>query len=227
MKISLREQAIDLRKKGWSYNIISERLGVAKSTLSHWLRNVHFTPNKTVRKRMNEAWEKSAKTRHDLKKKSIQDAKNKALRTIDNVSKRDLMMLGLGLYIGEGMKLYETTRVSNSDPLVIKCLMRWFREVLEIPNKHFRGRVHIYPDIDEKEALTYWSRIAKIPLTQFGKCAVDKRTDKSRTKRRKLPYGTMHVTVNACSDPKFGSLMHRYIIGLIEASLNQKKSVRV
>ena len=44
---SLKWRAVDLRQKGWSYNVITARLGVSKSTLSHWLRTIPY-PTVTV-----------------------------------------------------------------------------------------------------------------------------------------------------------------------------------
>ena len=47
-----RNEAIKLRKKGHSYNLISLKLNISKSTLSYWLKEVPYTPNKEVLKRI-------------------------------------------------------------------------------------------------------------------------------------------------------------------------------
>ncbi len=221
MKHALREQAIKLRSEGWSYNIIADRLSVSKSTLSCWLRDVPFKPNATVKKRMNDGLAKSVATRHKKKLQSIKDARDKARQDVGALSKRDLAMLGIALYMGEGMKLSENTRFINSDPALVALCMRWFREILHIPEKHFHINLHIYPDLSEKSAQRYWSKITGIPLKQFGKTQVDLRENKSRIRKRKLPYGTAHVSVRACGKSEFGVHLHRYIMGCIEAIYKQ------
>ena len=47
----LKEKAIELRKAGWSYNTIKEKIGVSKSTLSNWLSRIPFIPNEEIIKR--------------------------------------------------------------------------------------------------------------------------------------------------------------------------------
>ena len=41
-----KQEAINLRKEGYAFSYISERTGVAKSTLSLWLGDILFTLNK-------------------------------------------------------------------------------------------------------------------------------------------------------------------------------------
>lgn len=216
IKKSLKERAVNMRKKGWSYRDITESLHVPKSTLSAWFRDVPFSPNRTVLKRMNEALQKSIIVRQARKRASIDRALQEASITIGNLSERDLLVLGLGLYIGEGMKSCELTRFSNADPQVIKCIMRWFREILSVPEKCFRARIHLYPDNDRETCLRYWSKITKISQAQFGKVSVDRRQKTSEKRKSLLPYGTIHITVIGAGDPKFASQFHRYIMGMIK-----------
>lgn len=50
--LSLREKALNYRRGGCSYNMIYKKLGLAKSTLSGWLREIPYKPNKEARKRI-------------------------------------------------------------------------------------------------------------------------------------------------------------------------------
>lgn len=220
MKSHLHQQAIELRKKGWSYNIIHDRLKVAKSTLSHWLRDVPSTPNAAVIKRIKAGPARAGALNHQKRIDSIKKAKSLALQDIGNLTKRDLFMIGLGLYIGEGSKQYEDIRITNSDPNVIKMAIKWFRIVCEVPEENFTIVAHLYPDISEKLALTFWSELTQLPLTQFGKSQIDRRTNKTYKKARILPYGTVDIRVRACGNPRLGVLLHRRIIGWIEAIYN-------
>lgn len=223
MKSSIKVKALQLRKEGWSYNIISQKLGVSKSTLSHWLREVPYNPNEEVQRRISEGPAKSAILSHAKKLELIFTTKAKAALEIGRLTKRDLWMLGLGLYIGEGSKLYESIRVLNSDPDVIKLAMKWFREVCGLSTENFTVAIHLYPDTPVNEALKYWSEITKVPISQFGKTQVDLRNNKSRKKHRKLPHGTAHITIRSNGKQEHGVLLHRRIIGWIEEAYRQMR----
>jgi hypothetical protein len=143
--------------------------------------------------------------------------KKEGLRTIGRVSHRDLLFLGIGLYMGEGSKLYEIIRVINSDPRIMKVVIKWFKKVCQVPTRSFAIRIHLYPDTSPKKALAYWSQVTGIPTMQFEKIQVDRRLDKSFKKRGRLPYGTAHLTIRSHGDSRFGVTLHRRIIGWIEA----------
>lgn len=223
MKKALREQAIGLRRQGWSYNIICARLEVSKSTLSHWLRDVPYSPNQTVKARISGAVAKSNVVRNQKRLKNIAESREWAVKKLATISDRDLLLLGIGLYIGEGSKLYEDVQFINSDPNIVRLIMRWFTEVLDVPPHHFVASLHIYPDISENIALQYWSSIMRTPLSQFRKTYVDKREGKSIRKKHMLPYGTINIRVRACGNKEFGVQLHRRIMGLIQETYNQTR----
>src|SRR3989344_8621487 len=115
-----KKQAIQLRNAGYSYGMIKEKLGISKSTLSDWLNRTPFTPNLEVIKRIGEARLKSALDKHRLKFENIAQMRAIAETDIGKLSQRDLFMLGIGLYLGEGSKSQEEIRVVNADPIIIK-----------------------------------------------------------------------------------------------------------
>jgi len=225
---SLRYRAVDLRKRGWSYNIISQRLGLSKSTLSDWLREVPYTPNRTVIRRIRAGPAQAAVSKQRKRLSEILALKKDGLRQIGHISKRDLLFLGIGLYMGEGSKLYETTRVINSDPRIVQLAVEWFMKVCKVPMRNFAAVIHIYPDISERQAVAYWARIIGIPRSQFEKVQVDRRLTKSFKKQRILPYGTVHygtvhLKVYSRGNTRFGVTLHRRIIGWIEAVYNRSR----
>jgi len=219
--LRLKEKAIGYRKQGYSYGMISEKMGLAKSTLSNWLREISYQPNKEVLKRIQFAPVKAAEIMHNRKIANIAKIKKLAAKELGKLTKRDLWLLGIGLYLGEGAKLYETIRVINSDPGIIKVAIRWFRNVCGLEIENFNPSVHLYPDNNIKETIHHWSETTGIPKEQFGKTQIDKRNNKSGKKRRKLPYGTLHLQIKSCGKSEFGKTLHRRIIGWIEASVNQ------
>lgn len=219
---TLKKRAIYYRKKGYSYSIISKKLKLSKSTLSDWLKEIPFKPNKETMNRIDLARLKSIQTRHDKKIADIKNAKEIAKKELGKITKRDLWLLGIGLYWGEGDKSSsEGVKIMNSDPLMIKMMIKWFKEICKLNYNNFRAAVHIYPDNDIKEAIEYWSKITKIPKSQFGKTQIDIRKNKSKKKKNKLPYGTIKITIKSNRKKEFGVFLNRRIIGWIEALKNQ------
>lgn len=216
-----RKQATILRKRGFSYNMICEKLGIAKSTLSCWLKDVPFFPNQEVIRRIGEGRLKSAKHKNAQKIQEIEEMEDVAKKEIKVLTKRDLWMLGIGIYLGEGSKLFESIRIINSDPYIIKIAIKWFKDICGLKNENFLPAVHIYPDSNEKEIIKYWSKILDIPKEKFGKTQIDTRTNKSSKKRRKLPYGTLHIYVRSRGNREYGRKLHRKIMGWIKAINNQ------
>ena len=155
-RVEDRTKAIELRKRGHSYNYISSVLRVSKSTLSDWLASIPYTPNAETVERIGKARAASGAVKSKLRRESILLATEEACRELGKMTDRDLFMLGLGLYIGEGSKTAGITRVVNSDPNVVNLMIRWFTQALELPRANLRIRLHLYPDCDEKHSLRYW-----------------------------------------------------------------------
>lgn len=216
-QVSLKEQAIDYRKKGYSYSMINEKTGVTKSTLSNWLNKIPFSPNEELIKRIGSAKLKSASFKHNQKISEIEEMRGLAKAELGKLTKRDLWLLGIGLYLGEGSKAFEQTRFSNSNPEMIKIAVVWFKEVCKLKDIHFNPVVHIYPDNDVEETIKYWSEITGFPENQFGKTYIDKRIDKLQAKKRTLPYGTLHLRIKSHREKEFGRRLHRRIMGWITA----------
>lgn len=212
----IRQKAIELREAGYSYNYIMKHVPVAKSTLSAWLYDVPFTPNKHTRDTIGNARIASGLYKNNIKRDSLNSAQKNAFKDINELSERDICMLGLGLYIGEGSKTDGITRIINSDPRVINVVLRWFQLRFGIKNSNLKVQLHIYPDTNIDRAIGYWANMLKIDKKYFSKPIIDSRKNKNVLSAGKLPYGTAHVTVKSLGDKKLGVYMHRYIMALID-----------
>jgi hypothetical protein len=210
-KLYTRIQAQQMREAGHSYNYISQMTKVSKGTLTVWLADVPYVPNLETIERIGKARAASGQAKGRLKRESIASAKEEALVEMAEVSGRDLFMLGLGLYIGEGVKSHSSVGFANANPAVMNLIIRWLVEVLNLPKSHIRLRLHLYPDSDEAASLQYWSEMTTIPLSQFQKTSFDWRTDKKTTKAGKLPHGTAHLVVRSLGEKKFGVFLSRKI----------------
>ena len=211
-KIHAKVRALELRKAGHSYNYIASQVAVSKGTLAVWLADVPYTPNQETIARIGKARAASGEAKSRLKRESIRLASEEARVDIGKVTTRDLFMLGLGLYIGEGAKSTEQVVFVNSNPAILKLMIRWFREVVGLKERNIKIRLHVYPDCDVRKSVRFWSEQTQIPTHQFLKTQVDWRKDKKTAKLGKLPHGTAHLTVNALGEKRFGAFLARKVI---------------
>lgn len=219
-KTEMKSKAVELRTQGYSYNLIRKQVLVSKSTLSVWLKDVAFSPNKEVQNRVRAASLNLTEWSRRDKQNSIEIAQKQAQAKLGTLSARDLFMLGLGLYMGEGTKSHGFVRVINSDPRVIALAIRWFEESFGMRTENFSLTIHLYPDNDIAKSLSFWSNVTGIPLSQFGKIQVDRREKKAK-KRGMLQYGTAHLYVQSRGRKEFGVLLFRTIIALSEKAYHQ------
>lgn len=219
--LSLRKKAFELRKSGFSYSYISEKIRITKGTLSAWLSSVPYAPNDEMLLKMGKARTASGLAKHKLKLDSMDKANRQAKRDIGVLSRRDVFMLGLGLYLGEGTKTHDIVRIINSNPQTMSFAVRWFKEVCGLENSNFRLRLHVYPDNNVAESIKFWSLATSISESQFQQTYIDVRKGKKMFKRGKLPYGTAHLSIRSNGRKEFGVFLARRINGWISEVLKQ------
>ena len=180
-------------------NEIKKELGVSKSSISLWVKNIELTKdqkqelsNKGVKK---EIIEKRRATRFKNENNRRQIIIDKAREEINNLSLQDLKILGIALYWAEGGKTQRgLVRIANGDPKIIEIMMEFLRKICYVPEKKFRGHIHIHPHLNIKKAENYWSSVSKIPLSQFYK-TYSKHNISSQNKKNSLPFGTFDIYV--------------------------------
>jgi lambda repressor-like predicted transcriptional regulator len=210
--ISIRKRVADLRKAGYSYTHISRVTGLSKSTLSDWLSAVPYCPNEETIQSIGMAIARANAKKTEMKRLAIVNIHKEAAAQIGVISKRDLFMFGLGLYMGEGSKTADITRIVNADPNVLRIAIAWFYG-LGIRKDQFLLTLHLYPDSNVEESLLFWSRATTIPSNQFGAVQIDRRTNKKHVRRGILPHGTAHLTVRGLGRKEFGVALARRIKG--------------
>jgi hypothetical protein len=217
--LSLKQRAISLRRGGYSYSYIASITKISKSTLSGWLHEVQYIPNKFTINTIGNARAKSAESKALSKQKSYQTAFASAKSDIGDISSRDLFMLGVGLYIGEGSKTNDIIRIVNSDPRIIRLAIKWFTEVCGLSVKNLVARIHIYPTSNAAKASDFWYRKTGIPRENFYTPYIDKRSNKKVSRAGSTPHGTIHITVRANGNRDFGVALSRRIAGWMDLVL--------
>ena len=199
MKRIERDKARVLRKTGMSINDIVTELKVSKASVSAWVRDVHLTTiqrqSLTSRGFSVSAIEKRRKNRIENTNRRHQVVVDEAKSNIRSLSRSELLLVGTALYWGEGNKSNRNVAgVANSDPDVIRIMMRFFTEICNVEAKKFRGHVHTFSHLNANEAEKYWSAVSGIPKSQFYK-TYSKPSSASKGKRDSLPYGTFQIYV--------------------------------
>lgn len=216
----LRFAAEALRDEGYSYSFIHEKLGVPTSTLSNWFCGKPYVPNEYTVARTKAGPLRSAEARKQKSRTEAKEQVDQGVKEVGSLSKRDIWMLGLGMYIGEGAKTTDYIRISNSDPAVIRASIKWLKTLFPISNKNFALRLHLYPDNDVDECIQFWLDTTGLSMSNVRKSYIDARTDKSKI-TRKSSHGTAHLSVIAAGDPELGKRLYRRLSGWTTGALGQ------
>ncbi len=209
MKFEEQQKAIKMRKKGLSLKDISKSLGVAKASVSVWVRNVALSDKTKEGLRMKgfsrDVIEKRRDTRLNNENEKRNILKVEAKKDFENITMRELKIIGCMLYLAEGGKTKRgMARISNSDPEVIKIMLRFFKEICLVPDEKFKGHIHTHSENNAKKCENYWSSLTGIPKDQFFKTYV-KLSKAGSGNRRTLPFGTFDLYV--CDTKLFLKIM--------------------
>lgn len=178
-KYELKEEARKLRKNGIPLNEIKDRLGIAKSTISFWCKDII----------LSEAQYQKIKKEHIFKTQKgrligAEMNKNKRIMAIKNadilgkklvkkISKRELLLIATALYWSEGSKSDRTSGFIfvNSDPEMIFVMKLFLIYVLDIPERDIACSIQINRIHEKriKTVLSFWKKLLNLQDSQFRK----------------------------------------------------------
>jgi hypothetical protein len=213
-KIDEQNRARDLRALGWTYNEICAELGVSKSSVSLWCRDIEmdeavWADRVDANKRRGLA-NRRPSSLSVRKQAEIQEMRYLATELLGSVTDRDLFLVGIALYAGEGSKGDGTVKFANSDPRMIAVFLRWLRHFFEIDEARLRLRLYLHQGLDLDAANAFWSAVTGIPIAQFTK-PYRAEPDPS-IRRAKHIFGCPSIGYSC-------SRTHRLIMGLVLAVL--------
>jgi hypothetical protein len=177
-----------------SYSQIKSELGVSKSTLSLWLRDLPLSDKRLRELRdFNQVRiEKTRATKQRKRESRLKNVFDLVSKDIGKITKRDLLVAGFFLYWAEGGKTQtHAVILSNTDPAMIRAFISWIQLIGGEINKMY-FRLHLYSDMNEEDEIRYWSTELKVPKQAFKKSYIKK------SKLSELTYVTRgHGTCNA------------------------------
>ncbi|MBY0537899.1 hypothetical protein K2P47_00695 [Patescibacteria group bacterium] len=187
---NIKPEAIRLRKLGKSLPYIHTKLGIPKSTLSYWLKDVKLTiaqKNKLEndwKKALIKARSKAVVWHNKAKAHRIKVSESEGRLLLDNIdySNKYITELALALlYLGEGTKAQSETGMGSSDPVILKFFVNCLRTIYKIPEDKIKCELHLRADQDPEKILKFWSNELRISKQNFRKPYLDKRTAGTKT----------------------------------------------
>ncbi|MFH0930826.1 MAG: hypothetical protein V1890_02670 [Candidatus Zixiibacteriota bacterium] len=215
--------ALSFRQKGKSIKDIAREIGVSKSTVSLWCRDVFLSKGQILKLREKmikggyEGRLKGARIQYERRLEREKEFRKQGLEKIGRLSERDFLIAGTALYWGEGQRKGREVRVSNSDPELIRFIIDWFKKIWGITSDRLTAFIIINKVHKRRlrKIEKYWSKVTNIPEKQFTKTTLIKAKNKKSYSNFPDHYGTLTVRI------KRPTLLHHQIIGSIKG-LNQK-----
>jgi len=203
MNAQLREKAIQLRLgQELSYAEIRSRLGVPKSTLCYWLRELPLSKERILELR-RQGWQKSeAKieifraTMREKREQKCQEIYSEQKKKMQLLSKDSFFTAGLMLYLSEGNKMdYSQIALANTDCRVIKFFIQWLDDFLGIAKDKVKVALNLYENMDIEKEKKFWQDELGLAESQFYKTAIRKLQKSSFSYKESFRHGTcaLHI----------------------------------
>ncbi|WP_045865395.1 hypothetical protein [Streptomyces sp. WMMB 714] len=180
-KPELKARARELRQAGKTYDEIVAELGVAKSSVSLWVRDLPAPKPSVARARMmaEARWGPYRHERDLAREKTV----TQAAAEVGRLSPRDLFVAGVALYWAEGTKsksyrFSESVTFVNSDPDMIKVYLAWLG-LLEVEPARLRFSVMIHESADVSAAERFWADLVGREVADFGKTTLKRHNPKT------------------------------------------------
>lgn len=168
-KDDLRDQARALRTQGLSYNEIVTQLGVSKSSVSLWVRDIpcprrgHYVDSEQRKEGLRKFHEARA-ARHVAESAA-------AGATIGELTDREALIAGAIAYWCEGAKNKPNRKANhvafiNSDPGLIRFFLH-FMDVVGVSRDDLILRVYIHENADPEAAQRFWLDVTGTQPEQF------------------------------------------------------------
>lgn len=195
--IQYKEEALRLRKKGYTYGEILKRIPVSKSTLSNYVKDLELTEQEKhylkFRKTENisRGRIRAAAANHAKKLSRDRGILEEAKREFDRFASEPLFLIGIALYWAEGAKRNTFFAFTNSDPDMIALMVLWMRRYLKVEEEEIKARLFVHKQFVDNNFEAYWSKTAGIPMDNFGKTII--KSTEALVKKRPNYKGCLRV----------------------------------
>lgn len=195
-----KSEAVSLRKLGYSYTEISGKMGgVAKSTLSGWLKGIVLTNKQSSR-----LLAKSKAAGQVGRQIGANTNRQKSLERVANIQveadeefvanhHNKLFLIGIALYWAEGNQKTHRFQFTNSNPEMINVMLRWL-ELVGCEDSQIKFRLYIHKPYQDENCEEYWQKITGFERGSFQKTLL--KPTKHNTKKNPDYKGCLKIDVN-------------------------------
>jgi hypothetical protein len=220
-KDDLHARARKLREQGLAYDQIAAELGVSKSTVSLWVRDLPRPPGlsyEECRRRSAEGVRKYWAAERPRREAELQAIMDEAATWVGPLNGREIIIAGAIAYWCEGTKNKPYRRADrvvfiNSDPALVRFFLR-FLAVVGIKPDRLRCMVHIHESADIERAQRFWLSITGLEPAQFRSPSLKRHNPKTVRKNTGEDYhGCLRIEVRRSGD------LYRQIEGWATAAM--------
>lgn len=227
-KSAQKIRARKLRSEGQSIKEIAKNLNVSVGSVSTWVRDIILLPEQItlLQKRTSDPhygrraeYLRRIKVEHQEKVKTIYQ---KGAIKVGKLSQRDLFMLGLALYWGEGFKKDNLVGFATSDPDMALFFLEWLKIAFNIEKDALTLRVTVNASYREKidQIKQFWSEYLNIETEHFSKPFFQNTVWKKQYEKPDEYHGVIRIRVRKSVN------MLREILGSIEYLRSTSKAFR-
>jgi hypothetical protein len=202
-KDELRAKARDLREQGLDYEEIVAELGVSKSSVSLWVRDMPRPPGlsyEECRRRSAEGVRKYWAVEGPIREAEREAISAAAAAQIGQLNDREILVAGAIAYWCESAKNKPYRRSDrvifmNSDPALIKFFLH-FLEAAGIEREGLAYRVQIHETADAEAAQRFWLDVTRAHPSQFRRPTLKRHNPKTVRKNTGSNYhGCLRIDV--------------------------------
>ena len=187
---------------------IAEELGVAKSSVSLWTRDVPLPSGASRATGRRHPREREPNALQRAKRREIAELSEAGRRRIGALADRDLLIAGTALYAGEGSKTDGAVKLANTNPAVIELHCAWLRRFFDIDEGRLRVSLYLHEGLDLRLAVAHWTAVTRIPTSQFT--LPYRAVPDHSIRASKHPFGCATVAYSCART-------HRAVMGLVRA----------
>lgn len=180
---------------------IAKKIGVAKSTSSLWCRDIELTDKQIevlAKKDADGAYLGRLRAAENRRRERLERARklgDMGRQKIGCLSKRDLFILGVGLYWAESDKKSREVKLINSDPMMVSLWIEWLRQILGVDLNQLTFTIGINQIHSQRisDVTAYWMKITGATVSQFLKPSLKKVKNRKVYENFSEHYGTLLI----------------------------------
>lgn len=197
----MQEARILRQRDGLPIREIAEKLGVAKSSVSLWVRDIELSEQqKQSLLEKNPAYNRQlegGKVKKEIYRKERTAYQQEGRGLVRERSFQTMLAFCAGLYWGEGGKNRNVLTVTNTDPQLLSIFTSFLKDHFDIQPKQITLSIQLQASNEKtiEEVEQYWLNILNLPTSSLRKSIRKASPTRIWKKNSKYPNGICRITV--------------------------------